>query len=215
MRVRRITVAAAGGVSLALALTACNGGGGAYGGGTKANAAPTDNGGYGASPSQDPSTPTDAPSDGQSAPAPAGNWTKVAVADNATLGKVVVDGKGWVLYRFNGDTASPAASHCAGACAKLWPPEKWTGKVKGTGFAGAGAVWGKIKRADGTWQLTLNGWPLYRYAKDAQPGDTNGEGVGGKWYASTPQGKKAMAGSGSGTGSGGSGSSGSGTGYGW
>jgi hypothetical protein len=38
------------------------------------------------------------------------------------------------------------------------------------------------------------GPPLYRYAGDAAPGDTNGQGVGGSWYAITPQGKKATSG---------------------
>jgi hypothetical protein len=53
------------------------------------------------------------------------------------------------------------------------------------------SLFGKIKRPNGTWQLTLKGWPLYRYAKDTTPGDTLGQGVGGKWYASTPVGKPA------------------------
>lgn len=169
-----------------LLLTACGSGGGdgAYGAGT-----PT-----GAAPPSDPATPA------ASAPgsaAPAGDGTRLAVADDATLGKIVVDGKGWTLYRFDGDTAKPPASHCAAACAKLWPPVPWTGKVQATGFGAA--AFGKVKRADGTWQLTLGGWPLYRYAKDASPGDTTGQGVGGKWFATTPAGKKAESASGGST----------------
>jgi predicted lipoprotein with Yx(FWY)xxD motif len=35
-------------------------------------------------------------------------------------------------------------------------------------------------------QLSYNGHPLYRYAQDTAPGQTNGEGVGGKWFVATP-----------------------------
>ena len=36
-------------------------------------------------------------------------------------------------------------------------------------------------RWDGTAQVSFNGVPLYRYAKDQHPGDVTGEGVGGAW----------------------------------
>jgi Secreted repeat of unknown function len=51
---------------------------------------------------------------------------------------------------------------------------------------------GTIKRADGTVQLTLHAWPLYRYAGDSAPGQTNGEGIGGTWFAVKPTGAKAL-----------------------
>jgi predicted lipoprotein with Yx(FWY)xxD motif len=53
------------------------------------------------------------------------------------------------------------------------------------------ALLGEVTRSDGTKQLTIGGWPMYRYAKDTKAGDTNGQGVGGTWYASAPDGKKA------------------------
>jgi hypothetical protein len=37
-------------------------------------------------------------------------------------------------------------------------------------------------------QLTYDGWPLYRYSGDAKPGEANGQGVGGVWFAMTPEG---------------------------
>ena len=53
---------------------------------------------------------------------------------------------------------------------------------------------GTINRSDGTIQLTLNGWPVYRYSGDPQPGATAGQGVGGgEWAAVTPEGSKAAA----------------------
>ncbi len=48
-------------------------------------------------------------------------------------------------------------------------------------------------RADGSTQVTLNGWPLYRFARDTAPGDTKGEGVGGTWHATGGDGKPAVA----------------------
>jgi hypothetical protein len=48
---------------------------------------------------------------------------------------------------------------------------------------------GTVGRPDGTQQLTLNGWPLYRFAKDTAPGDVNGEGVDGTWRAIGTDGK--------------------------
>lgn len=33
---------------------------------------------------------------------------------------MVVDGKGFVLYRFDNDTAKPSKSNCYGTCATLW-----------------------------------------------------------------------------------------------
>ena len=37
-------------------------------------------------------------------------------------------------------------------------------------------------------QVTYNDWPLYYYAADSAPGDTNGEGSGGVWYVVDPTG---------------------------
>ncbi|MFF0298868.1 hypothetical protein ACFYST_35955 [Kitasatospora sp. NPDC004614] len=117
---------------------------------------------------------------------------------NGTLGTLVTDGQGFTLYRFDQDTNNPSATHCTGDCATLWPPELTTG-------SGAPALKGidaklvsTVTRPDGTHQVTLNGWPLYRYTPDTKPGQTNGQGVGGTWWATTPTGDKAMPMAGSG-----------------
>ena len=39
-----------------------------------------------------------------------------------------------------------------------------------------------IERDDGSKQVTYNGWPLYYFANDRQPGNTNGQGVGNVWW---------------------------------
>ncbi|MEJ8669829.1 hypothetical protein WKI71_19565 [Streptomyces sp. MS1.AVA.1] len=53
---------------------------------------------------------------------------------------------------------------------------------------------GVVKRDDGNLQVTVGGWPVYRFSKDLGPGDTNGQGVGGTWFGVTPDGRKAGAG---------------------
>jgi hypothetical protein len=48
------------------------------------------------------------------------------------------------------------------------------------------------KRADGTEQVTYNGHPLYRFAGDTAPRQTNGQGstgFGALWYVLSPRGK--------------------------
>jgi predicted lipoprotein with Yx(FWY)xxD motif len=124
--------------------------------------------------------------------------TALRTTENSSLGTIVVDGSGRTLYRFDKDSASPPTSNCTGACADLWPPV-----LVGTQITLSGidrSLLGTIKRSDGTVQLTLNGWPLYRYAGDSAPGQINGEGVGGVWFAVRPTGAKALSASASGTG---------------
>jgi predicted lipoprotein with Yx(FWY)xxD motif len=113
------------------------------------------------------------------------------VAKNVgNVGNVVTDRDGMTLYRFDKDSANPPTSNCEGQCATAWPPLTTTETQIHLEGVDQSLV-GTIARKDGTIQLTLGGWPLYRYAKDTVPGDTAGQGVGKTWYAATPLGKKA------------------------
>ncbi|MFI1018517.1 SCO0930 family lipoprotein [Streptomyces sp. NPDC020965] len=120
---------------------------------------------------------------------PAGRLT---VRDAGGLGEVVTDGAGFTLYRFDNDTAAPSKSNCIGDCAKAWPIVAARGATVAPGIDAA--LLGEVTRADGTKQLTIAGWPMYRFAKDTRPGDTKGQGVGGTWFAAAPDGKKAQGG---------------------
>lgn len=42
---------------------------------------------------------------------------------------------------------------------------------------------GIVTRPDGTRQVTYNEFPLYTFTGDKTPGDTSGQGVGGRWFA--------------------------------
>jgi predicted lipoprotein with Yx(FWY)xxD motif len=108
---------------------------------------------------------------------------------NSPLGRIIVDSRGRTLYLFQKDSRRRSA--CAGACATYWPPLLTHGKPT----AGAGltrALLGVIRRSDGTRQVTYAGHPLYRFALDTKPGQTNGEGsqdFGGAWDALSASGK--------------------------
>ncbi|GDY33310.1 lipoprotein [Gandjariella thermophila] len=102
--------------------------------------------------------------------------------------KVATDGEGFTLYRFDKDVPNKA-SNCNGECAKAWPPVLAQDNLMLYGIDRN--LVGTITRADGSKQLTLGGWPLYRYAKDTAACQTNGEAVGGVWWTAAVNGKKA------------------------
>jgi predicted lipoprotein with Yx(FWY)xxD motif len=63
------------------------------------------------------------------------------------------------------------------------------GEVKAGGGGDVDAsLLGTSARDDGTLQVTYNGHPLYHFAGDQAPGDTNGQGVGGIWFVVSPAG---------------------------
>lgn len=123
-------------------------------------------------------------------PAAAAEVTAGLATSVTPLGTIVTM-DGFTVYRFDKDKANPSKSACTGDCATAWPPLLGDGTPQLTGVP-ADRI-GTVGRPDGTQQLTLNGWPLYRYAKDTAPGDTKGEGVGGTWRAVGVDGKPAAA----------------------
>ena len=99
----------------------------------------------------------------------------LSLADT-NVGSAVVDGDGNTVYLFTNDDGAPT---CNDSCADTWPP------VPTPATAGAGVdadLIGSATRADGTEQATYGGWPLYYYAADTAPGDTNGQGIGEVWF---------------------------------
>ena len=84
----------------------------------------------------------------------------------------LVDSKGMTLYTFDNDADGKSA--CEGSCLQKWPAFKATGA--------AVDKFTVISRGDGSKQWALAGKPLYYFAKDAKPGDKNGDGMGGVWH---------------------------------
>jgi predicted lipoprotein with Yx(FWY)xxD motif len=106
------------------------------------------------------------------------------------LGKILVDSKGRTIYLFKKDRGTKSA--CSGDCASDWPPVRASGKPTVGGGASASLV-GTTARADGQPQVTYNGQPLYLYAGDEKPGDTNGQGLttfGALWWVLSPAGNQ-------------------------
>ncbi len=109
------------------------------------------------------------------------------VVATTKLGKTLTNAKGETLYIFETDGQNATASKCNAGCDSAWPPAI----VAGTPDAGTtGLKVATITRADGSKQLTINGWPAYTFGGDAKPGDTNGQKVGDVWYAFGPDGKQ-------------------------
>jgi len=115
---------------------------------------------------------------------------KTVEVRNTRLGKILVNSSGRTLYLFKKDARGKSA--CTGECAKFWPPLR----VKGRPSAGSGISAGKlgtISRSDGTRQVTYNGHPLYTFAQDSKPGQTNGQGLvafGASWFVLSPSGSQ-------------------------
>ncbi len=106
----------------------------------------------------------------------------VKEAKNDKIGTYLTDAKGMTLYVFKKD--SPGKSACMGECVTKWPPYHRE-KVGVTGGLKA-ADFGAIQREDGKEQTTYKGAPLYYFAGDKKPGETNGQGVKEDWFAATP-----------------------------
>ena len=116
----------------------------------------------------------------------AGGEGAVMVADS-NLGKVIVASNGKTVYLFMPDAQGDPT--CTAACAEAWPP--LTVADAAAAIAGDGAdaaLVGSATHPEAGTQVTYNGWPLYFFAGDSAPGDTNGEGQGGVWYALDPTG---------------------------
>lgn len=108
------------------------------------------------------------------------------VVEDPIFGRILVGNDGMTLYIFTKDT--PDQSNCDASCMQKWPPLQTQGKP----VLGAGVDDSKIGTAilsDGNLIVTYDHMPLYYFAKDTQPGDVNGQDVGGAWYVLNPDGK--------------------------
>jgi predicted lipoprotein with Yx(FWY)xxD motif len=100
------------------------------------------------------------------------------------LGDALIDADGLTLYGFTND--GDGVPTCEGDCAGAWPPLLVDGAELPAGLDPA--VFSVVPRSDGSHQLKAGAWPLYRFAGDAVPGDTNGQGSGGVWFVVDPAG---------------------------
>jgi predicted lipoprotein with Yx(FWY)xxD motif len=122
-------------------------------------------------------------------PMAAEQTTPTLTVHSSGFGRVLFDGRGFVLYAFTKDARGRSA--CSGACAKAWPPYV----VKGAVRAGAGvkeSLLGTVRRSNGSRQVTYAGRPLYYYIGDTKAGQIRCQNVsefGGLWLILRPSGK--------------------------
>jgi predicted lipoprotein with Yx(FWY)xxD motif len=173
MKVRQFAVL----VVAVLALAACAGSEEAGGSGdTTSEPAPV-----ASEPAPAESEPTAVASETSEA---AGAEAEAISVESSDLGDILVDGEGKTLYVFDNDTDEN--STCYDDCQANWPP--LTEEVE----AGEGvdaSLLSTSEREDGSAQVTYAGRPLYYFAADQAPGDTNGQGIGDVWWVVGPDGE--------------------------
>lgn len=125
------------------------------------------------SPTPDSSAPSSAPAD-------------IATADS-DLGEIIVDGDGMTAYVFDKDVANSGESACTGECVALW-----SAIMSASDEPTVDGVTATVDTiaVDGSQQITINGLPIYTFANDETPGETNGQGVKDVWWVLSPEGEK-------------------------
>ena len=118
------------------------------------------------------------------------NWVQLSAVRSPALGSpYLININQASLYWFAKDKTTPGQSACNDDCAKKWPPVT----IKEGGNVYLAGVKEKdisaIRRKDGDVQVTVGGNPIYRFSGDSKPGDLNGQGVGGTWFAAGANGK--------------------------
>ncbi len=106
-----------------------------------------------------------------------------ALRNPAVGATIVVDAVGRTLYRLSPE--SPRHLLCTGSCLQTWQPltvpTRRSTLVTGLGADGRVAT---FRRPEGTLQVTLRGFPLYRFSADRSVGQSFGRalhGFGGVW----------------------------------
>jgi predicted lipoprotein with Yx(FWY)xxD motif len=108
---------------------------------------------------------------------------------NTRYGRILFDGRDRVLYGFTRDKRGGRSS-CYGACAGAWPVYFSRGKVAALRGVRQSLI-GRVRRRDGRYQVTYNGWPLYFYAHEG-PREVRCQNVdefGGLWLVVRPNGR--------------------------
>lgn len=129
-------------------------------------------------------TPPQTTSPEPASPSPESGVT--VVTTESEHGTILTDAEGRTLYVFLNDSGGESA--CYDDCAQNWPALETEGDPQ----AGEGvdaSLLGTSERQDGALQVTYNGMPLYHFANDSEPGQTNGQGVGDVWYVVSSEGE--------------------------
>ena len=96
---------------------------------------------------------------------------------------VLTNAQGMTLYYFTADSATQSA--CSSSCAQMWPPLLFAGSGGPTSSTTLTGQLSAQVDANGN-QVEYNGHLLYTFSGDTAPGQTNGEGLFGKWFVAVP-----------------------------
>jgi predicted lipoprotein with Yx(FWY)xxD motif len=128
---------------------------------------------------------------GDGTPVAGGKTVKVMASSLRGVGTVLVTSGNDALYVFAPD--DHRAVTCTGACAGTWPPLMLPdGASLSAGPGVRQSLLGADPDPDGGRVVTYNGWPLYGYTGDVQPGQATGQNIdlnGGEWYVIRPSGQ--------------------------
>jgi predicted lipoprotein with Yx(FWY)xxD motif len=127
---------------------------------------------------EDAPAPPEAISPEPASPAPPEAGVTVDTTES-DLGTILTDEDGRTLYVFLND--SGGESTCYEDCAQTWPALE-TEDDPQAGEGADASLLGTTERQDGALQVTYNEMPLYYFADDAEPGETNGQGIGDVWF---------------------------------
>jgi predicted lipoprotein with Yx(FWY)xxD motif len=104
-------------------------------------------------------------------------------SSSTKYGTVLVNSSGMTLYRFTPDSKGVNTCTKVAACNKFWPRLLVkAGAMPKVGSGASTALVGTLKQPKGLTQVSYAGFPLYLFSGDKKAGDTNGEGLEGKWY---------------------------------
>jgi predicted lipoprotein with Yx(FWY)xxD motif len=87
-----------------------------------------------------------------------------------TYGAILTNDNGMPLYTLSGS--------CTGSCASAWPALTVPASTKPSGGTGVTGTLSAKKQADGSYDVTYNGSPLYTFVEDST-GHVTGQGVAG------------------------------------
>jgi predicted lipoprotein with Yx(FWY)xxD motif len=167
---------AAGALPLILILAACSSSSGATA--APSVAAPS-------TPAASPSAVAGSPDAGASGATGETVDLKVAAGTGSATNYLTgADGK--TLYIFTNDAAGSGKSSCSADCAASWPPLTVASLDEVKPDAAVTGALALVTRDDGTSQVSYKGQPLYYFAGDKAAGDTNGQGLNGKWFVANP-----------------------------
>lgn len=112
----------------------------------------------------------------------------IQVREHPDLGDILVSPDEMTLYMFDQDTQGEDESACYDGCAENWRPLTVDEETEPTAGEGVTADLTTFERDTGERQVAADGWPLYDFAPDKEPGDANGQGANDAWWVLAPDG---------------------------